>query len=78
MPLGFILSATFIQFGGIFKKRVILVTVVLCFTLSLIIEVAQGWIPSRSSQILDLMLNTSGALIGAMTYKAIAMARNPL
>jgi hypothetical protein len=78
MPLGFILSATFIQFGGIFKKRVILIPVVLCFTISLIIEVAQGWIPSRSSQFLDLMLNTSGALIGAMTYKAIAMARNPL
>ena len=65
IPLGFILSATFIQFGGILKKRVILITVALCFLISLIIEVAQGWIPSRSSQILDLMLNTGGALMGA-------------
>lgn len=71
IPLGFILSATFIQFGGILKKRVILITVALCFAISLIIEVAQGWMPSRSSQILDLMLNTSGALIGSMAYRAI-------
>jgi len=77
IPLGFFLSATFIQFGGILKKRVILITVVLCFALSLIIEVAQGCIPSRSSQILDLMLNTSGALIGTMTYKSIVMTKNP-
>jgi len=68
IPFGFILSATFIQFGGILKKRAILTTVVLCFIISLIIEVAQGWIPSRSSQILDLILNTSGALIGATGY----------
>ena len=66
IPLGFILSATFIELGGTLKKRVILITVALCFAISLIIEVAQGWMPSRSSQILDLMLNTSGALIGTM------------
>ena len=77
IPLGFILSATFIELGGILKKRVIVITVALCFAISLIIEVAQGWIPSRSSQILDLMLNTSGALIGTMAYRAIVMTRNP-
>ena len=77
IPLGFILSATFIELGGTLKKRVILITVVLCFTISLIIEVVQGWMPSRSSQILDLMLNTGGSLIGVMTYRAIVMTRNP-
>ncbi len=77
IPLGFILSATFMELGGTLKKRVILITVALCFATSLIIEVAQGWIPSRSSQILDLMLNTSGALIGSMGYRAIVMTRNP-
>lgn len=71
IPLGFILSATFIELGGTLKKRVILITVALCFAISLIIEVAQGWMPSRSSQILDLMLNTSGALIGTMAYGEI-------
>ena len=71
IPLGFILSATFMELGGTIKKRVILITVVLCFAISLIIEVTQGWIPSRSSQILDLILNTSGALIGSMAYRAI-------
>ena len=78
IPLAFILSATFIELGGTLKKRVILITVALCFAISLIIEVAQGWLPSRSSQILDLMLNTSGALIGARTYKAIVLDKNPV
>ncbi|MEA3361556.1 MAG: VanZ family protein [Thermodesulfobacteriota bacterium] len=78
IPLAFILSVTFIELGGTLKKRVILITVALCFAISLIIEVAQGWIPSRSSQILDLMLNTGGALIGASTYKAIVMDKNPV
>jgi hypothetical protein len=78
IPFGFILSATFVECGGILRKRVILITVALCFAISLFIEIAQGWIPSRSSQILDLMLNTSGALIGAMTYKAVVMAKNPV
>ncbi len=77
IPLGFILSAAFMELGGTLKKRVILITVALCFATSLIIEVAQGWIPSRSSQILDLMLNTSGALIGSMGYRTIVMTRNP-
>ena len=77
IPLGFILSATFIELGGTLKKRVILITVVLCFTISLIIVVVHGWMPSRSSQILDLMLNTGGSLIGVMTYRAIVMTRNP-
>jgi glycopeptide antibiotics resistance protein len=32
--------------------------------LSLGIELAQAWIPSRSSQMLDLALNTMGGAIG--------------
>jgi hypothetical protein len=70
IPLGFILSATFIHLGGTLKKRALFITVALCFVISLVIEVSQGWIPSRSSQILDLILNTGGALIGVIMYKA--------
>jgi hypothetical protein len=69
IPLGFILSALFIQSGGILHKRAILFSVALCFLTSLCIEIAQAWIPSRSSQASDLVLNTIGALIGAILGK---------
>ena len=69
IPFGFILSATLFKLGGTFEKNNVLITVVLCFTLSLIIEILQAWIPSRDSNILDLILNTLGALIGTIIYR---------
>lgn len=64
IPLGFILCIFFAETGGIFQKKAILFSAILCFLMSLFIEIAQAWIPSRSSQGLDLILNTTGALIG--------------
>lgn len=69
IPFGFILSATLFKLGGTFEKNNVLITVVLCFTLSLIIEILQAWIPSRSSHMLDLILNTLGALMGTIIYR---------
>jgi len=69
IPFGFFLTATLIKLGGTFEKNNILITVVLCFTLSLIIEILQAWIPSRSSHMLDLILNTLGALMGTIIYR---------
>ena len=66
IPLGFVICALFIQSGGIFQKKAVLFSVIFCFLTSLCIEIAQAWIPSRSSQGLDLVLNTIGAWIGAM------------
>ena len=69
IPLGFVLIATFVNVGGSLKKYGILITVVLCFTISLAIETLQAWIPSRSSDFLDLLFNTFGALLGVMIYR---------
>lgn len=69
IPLGFFLNATFVKAGGSFEKHSVLTTVVLCFTLSLAIETLQAWMPSRSSDFLDLVLNTLGALLGVMIYR---------
>lgn len=66
IPLGFFLSAVFLDLNGIFKKKAILFAVLFCFLTSLNIELLQAWMPSRSSQSLDLILNTFGALIGAI------------
>jgi len=66
IPLGFVLSATLIEINGTSKKRVVLMTVALCFIISLTIEIVQAWVPFRFSSMLDLMSNTSGSLIGAL------------
>lgn len=68
IPLGFLLNILFINMGGFIKEHAFLFTVSHCFVISLIIEIAQSWMPSRSSSMLDLMLNTLGAVLGAMCY----------
>ncbi len=75
IPLGFVLIATFVNVGDFFKKHSVLITVVLCFTISLAIEILQAWIPSRSSDPLDLLLNTVGALSGVMIYRFLLTIR---
>ncbi len=73
IPFGFVLTATLIKLGGTFEKHGVIIAVALCFSVSLLIEIVQAWIPSRSSAGLDLVLNTFGALIGAITYKFFNM-----
>ena len=69
IPLGFLLNILFINMTGFIKEHAFLISVSLCFVISLIIEIAQAWMPSRSSSMLDLILNTLGALLGAMCYR---------
>jgi hypothetical protein len=65
IPLGFVLLATFYKAGPYPEKHGFLITIAICFTVSLAIEILQAWIPSRSSDSLDLMLNTLGGFMGA-------------
>ena len=69
IPLGFVFIATFVKAGGFFERHSALITVILCLTVSLTIEIFQAWMPSRSSDCMDLVLNTLGALLGVMTYR---------
>jgi hypothetical protein len=64
LPLGFVFTSTLGGRGGAFKKKAIYITLFLCVLVSLIIETAQAWMPSRSSSQLDLMCNTAGSVIG--------------
>lgn len=66
LPLGFLLNILFTNIGGSIEKHAFFFSVSLCFIISLIIEIAQSWIPSRSSSMLDLLLNMFGALLGAV------------
>jgi hypothetical protein len=69
IPFGFFLSAAFAEAGKGFERQGIVITIVLCFLISLFIEVLQAWIPSRSSDVLDLGLNTLGGAFGALLNK---------
>jgi hypothetical protein len=64
IPLGFFLGALRADFGRAAARRNLLLCIGLCCMLSLTIELAQAWIPSRSSQMLDLVLNTLGGAAG--------------
>jgi glycopeptide antibiotics resistance protein len=66
IPLGFMLAITFSKAGAISERQSILISVILCFAVSLMVEVMQAWIPSRNSDSLDLMLNTIGGFAGAI------------
>lgn len=69
IPFGFVLIATFVKAGFSFNKHGVIIAIALCFIVSLIIEVVQAWMPSRSSQFLDLALNTFGGFIGVIIYR---------
>jgi hypothetical protein len=69
IPPGFFFSALMINFGGFYDKHGFLLTVCACFMISLTIELAQAWIPFRSSQSLDLIINTLGGCLGAIFYR---------
>jgi VanZ like protein/concanavalin A-like lectin/glucanase superfamily protein len=70
IPLGFFLNASFVKAGGLLERHAVLITVVFCFFVSLFIEALQAWIPSRSSDVLDLVLNTAGGGVGALLLNA--------
>lgn len=68
IPIGFVLMITFVKRGRAFRKRYVLAAVGICFVVSLTIEILQTWIPSRSSDCRDLVLNTLGALFGTLIF----------
>jgi VanZ family protein len=55
--------------GHAFTRR-LLIAMLVCGVISLTIEIAQAWIPSRSSQMLDFILNTLGAGGGVILHSA--------
>lgn len=68
IPMGFLLGALLWQANYRDIKKQLLLVMLACGSISLMIELAQAWIPSRSSQMLDLILNTLGAGIGVIGH----------
>lgn len=76
IPLGMILCALFNETGGVIRKNAVLLSSGFCFLISLSIETAQVWMPSRSSQMIDLVLNMLGAFLGAMFCQSMLKMKN--
>jgi len=65
VPLGFMLSGLLGRVANRGGRWGWGVAVGAAFLFSLFLEVTQAWIPSRDSSLLDLMMNTAGAGLGA-------------
>jgi hypothetical protein len=70
IPMGFLLSTLLWHMRGHAFTRRLLIVMLVCGLISLTIEIAQAWIPSRSSQMLDFILNTLGAGAGVILHSA--------
>ena len=69
IPLGAVLYLWLRQSSPGPQKYAILITATFCFFLSLGMEIAQAWLPSRDSSLSDLVLNTLGACLGVLIIK---------
>jgi VanZ family protein len=69
VPFGFLFCAYFALGGRV--KRPALLTIFLGFTLSLTIESLQSFLPTRSSDMTDVITNTLGTCFGVWLYRLI-------
>jgi len=67
IPLGFFFTAYFSRVRIISRPRIL--TVVLGLAISLVIEISQHFLPTRDSNMTDVITNTLGTLIGAALYR---------
>lgn len=75
LPLGLVL-ASLLAARGIRRRLFLLIVVTSAgFGLSIGIEFIQVWMPARSSTVLDLALNTTGAMAGALFYCLLLSGR---
>ncbi|MBT8459977.1 MAG: VanZ family protein [Boseongicola sp.] len=67
MPFGFLLAWVLASGSRLTGGRLVIVVIIVSGLLSGAIEVSQAWRPARTSSMLDLILNISGAACGAAT-----------
>lgn len=68
VPFGLVFTLLFRRGPLRIQRHAIAFAVILGFAVSLAIEIGQAWIPSRSSSLLDLIMNTAGTGTGAMIH----------
>ncbi len=75
MPFGFLLAWVLGSGSRSTSGRVLMLVIVASGLLSGAIEVSQAWMPARTSSLLDLILNVSGAASGAIIHRLVSLAR---
>lgn len=68
IPLGFVMSGLLKKILKWNVRMAVLTILVVCFAVSLGIEIIQAWMPTRSSSLLDLILNTLGSGVGSWFF----------
>lgn len=76
IPLGLLLGATLIRMGGKPATHCIALSVATGFLVSFLIETLQAWMPLRSSDIQDLVLNTAGTFAGTLCCRYLLLKSN--
>ena len=69
IPLGYLMISYFLSSHHIKKEgHLICLTIAVCISISLLIELLQYYIPGRSSSPIDLLFNGFGAFVGITYY----------
>ena len=73
IPISFFTTIFFYKYFSLQKTKLFLLSVLFCFFLSLSIEIIQMWLPSRCSDISDILFNTLGAIVGVSLFKVMQL-----
>lgn len=77
IPLGFVLVAFLSHYSRLGYFGCGFISTGFCSFLSLFIETIQVWMPSRSSSLLDFLLNTLGGLAGVLLLYVLGLSISP-
>jgi hypothetical protein len=77
IPMGFLLSALLCHANRHHITERLVLAMLACGIVSLSIELAQAWIPTRSSHLLDWILNTLGAGVGVLFHRLYTFIFGP-
>jgi hypothetical protein len=69
IPFGFFFTALLWSIGGSTRRNRIILCVLAGAGISLLFELTQAYIPTRSSQMSDVILNALGTIVGAMAAR---------
>jgi len=71
IPLGFFLLALLVTLFGKSNNQLAIITIICGLAISLTIELIQAFMPLRSSDLVDVVANTSGTMIGVLLFEFI-------
>ena len=71
IPAGFFFAALLLKAFPKRRLAVCLAAVLIGTGLSVLIELAQGWLPTRDSSLIDVACNTAGTILGAAGFKIL-------